>query len=124
VLPLLPALILLIFQGSNVERLAHEGRLPAALQAAHRQMLLEPQGPLGATEESVLASLLAASRTSPELSEAMFRLLLGELAPTPVAEAAEIAAFESHVAPPPADERPLDSPFVESQRSRDGPWVR
>ena len=42
-LPLLPALILLILQGpTNVERMALDGRLPAVLNAIHRQMEATP----------------------------------------------------------------------------------
>jgi hypothetical protein len=37
--PILPILILLLLGPTNVERLAVEGRLPAALLAAHRSMV-------------------------------------------------------------------------------------
>src|SRR4051794_16630366 len=76
-LPLLPALILLILQGpTNVERMALDGRLPAALDAIHRQM--ESSGSeraaLSRADGMAMASLLAISG-DPHLSQALATLL-------------------------------------------------
>jgi protein involved in temperature-dependent protein secretion len=72
-LPLLPALILLLLQGpSNIERLAHEGRLQGALQAVHAQL----QRPALAADDQrkVLAELLAKSGDA-GLARALTQLL-------------------------------------------------
>ncbi|MBC8065182.1 MAG: hypothetical protein H7Y17_10155 [Chlorobia bacterium] len=76
-LPILPALLLLILQGpSSIERMALDGRLPAALEAVTRQ--LEGQDHRNTSVEksdaAVLASLLAFS-SDPGLSHALFQIL-------------------------------------------------
>jgi hypothetical protein len=76
-LPILPALLLLILQGpSSIERLAHEGRLPEALQAVSRQLEMQDNGSERSkdAEAAVLASLLAMG-SDPDLSHALFQLL-------------------------------------------------
>jgi len=121
VLPFLPALILLLLQGpSNFERLAMDARLPAALEAIHRQMA-EPGGPrLSDREEQALASIIAAG-TSAELTHALMSFLwhgrdaAQRVAPQPD----EISYFvvRAHPSPPPQDG------FERCQRTRDGPAI-
>lgn len=105
--PILPVLILLLLQGpSNVERLAREGRLPAALEAVHQELRL-PAPDRTQREETVLVSLMA---------------LLGPGEPEPPAPKSlrEIPTridIPVVVAPiPPAG-------FVACRRTRDGPFV-
>lgn len=101
-LPLLPALLLLILQGpSSVERMALEGRLPAALEAIHRQMEAgDPQG-------------------------ALIRLLsLGEPATDTKATPHLTVEEDKQDTPPPAEPSStrITKGFAKSQRSRDGPF--
>lgn len=126
-LPLLPALLLLILQGpSSVERMALDGRLPAALEAIHRQMESQDhKSPaVSKAEEAMLASLLALSN-DPQVSHALIKLLsLGEPAAMPRPSLAIEAQDES----PPNSIAEGDSAvpvegFAESQRSRDGPFA-
>ena len=126
-LPLLPALLLLILQGpSSVERMALDGRLPAALEAIHRQMESQDhKSPsVSKADEAMLASLLALS-VDPQVSHALIKLLsLGEPALTRKPTIAIEAQAES---PPPIAECDSAVPvegFAESQRSRDGPFAR
>jgi hypothetical protein len=112
-LPLLPALILLLLQGpSNVERLAHDGRLPAALQAIHQQMD-RPEAFPG----DVLASLIAVSNDL-ELSKALYALLSLKAKDDPQPTA--LPVVERTVVLPSAVPA-LSEGYFRSQRTRDGP---
>lgn len=126
-LPILPALLLLILQGpSSIERMALDGRLPAALEAISRQMEAQNHrsNKVERSDEAVLATLLAFSG-DPDLSNALYKLLsldqptdqvrsglidLGDSGPerTPIMSSGEAPAL------------PVVS--IESQRSRDGPF--
>ncbi len=124
--PLLPALLLLILQGpSSIERMALDGRLPAALEAVTRQLESQEQrtGALDKADAAVLASLLAFNG-DPELSHALIRLLsldqsLDAVRTYPVGlEDTEQGSRETIETSPAwvIQERPADC-----QRSRDGP---
>jgi hypothetical protein len=112
-LPILPALILLLLHGpSNFERLATEGRLPAGLEAFHREI-----EPAVANRDRAMLALLATR--DPQLSSALYALLRSEepaLQPVKRIKAraprVEIYAGE---APAPRDG------FEECRRTRDGP---
>lgn len=121
-LPLLPALFLLILQGpSSIEMMASDGRLPAALEAVSRR--LEAQDHRAASLEkadaAVLASLLAIGNDS-EFSNALFRLLTLECCPEPTdsrlgdPEPVEPACFQD-------GQYHLSDAFSTCQRTRDGP---
>jgi len=77
-LPLLPALLLLLLQGpSNIERLAQDGRLPEALDSLHRQMFVSPGAAdlamsslLQMSGDASLAQALATLLATPEGPEA------------------------------------------------------
>jgi len=76
-LPILPALLLLILQGpSSIEKMALDGRLPAALEAISRQMEAQNHrsNKVDRSDEAVLATLLAFSG-DPDLSNALYKLL-------------------------------------------------
>lgn len=117
-LPFLPAILLLLLQGpSNVERLAVQGRLPAALDAVYRTVGQTPT--LREAEQVVLASLLAAGE-DPELSDALLALLRiertrRETTSEPLVDRTPVPPFPDHGPPPPAG-------FSRSQRVRDGPF--
>ena len=120
-LPFIPALILLLLQGpSNFERLAMDSRLPAALEAIHRQMA-EPGGSLlSEREEQALASLIAAG-TNAHLTRALISFLWNDV---DVAKSLDCSSTElrkpiigSCTSPPP------QNGFSRSQRTRDGPAV-
>ncbi|HVT13414.1 MAG TPA: hypothetical protein VHE55_14200 [Fimbriimonadaceae bacterium] len=120
-LPLLPALILLLLQGpANVERMAGSGQLPGALQALHRQMASTPSETCKA-EEVVFASLLAVS-SDKDMSRILLRLLT--FIEPPDAERTPIpASFEESSPPapiPPSLGAPQDG-YFDCRRSRDGP---
>jgi|GEM_PF-1135084 len=126
-LPLLPALLLLILQGpSSIERMALDGRLPAALEAIHQQMeSRDHTSPaMSKADEAMLASLLAMSG-DPQVSHALIKLLsLGEPVAFASAPRLEIEP-ETDDPPNPRPERDtvvLVDGFAESQRSRDGPF--
>ena len=126
-LPILPALLLLILQGpSSIEKMALDGRLPAALEAISRQMEAQNHrsNKVDRSDEAVLATLLAFSG-DPDLSNALYKLLsldqptdqvraslvdLGDSEPerSPIMSSGEVPAL------------PVVS--LESQRSRDGPF--
>jgi hypothetical protein len=124
-LPILPALLLLILQGpSSIERMALEGRLPAALQAVTRQ-IESAEANLASTDDAeaaVWASLLAFSG-DPELSGALIRLLSLDVS---LPERSSGKAFEPNdwVDPPvflSPDRASLPDAHVQCRRSRDGP---
>jgi len=129
-LPLLPALLLLILQGpSSVERMALDGRLPAALEAIHRHMeSRDHQSPaVSKADEAMLASLLALS-SDPQVSHALIKLLsLGE--PFQASSGKSKLVIEAQDESPPSAIVEGDAAipvegFAESQRSRDGPFAR
>jgi hypothetical protein len=110
-LPILPVLLLLLFQGpANFERLALEGRLPAAIEAVQR-MDTPP------SEREAYASLLAASK-DPEFTRAIFNLLKWvEPNEKPLEQPLEPGLLPIGIGESP----PLQDGFKTSQRSRDGP---
>lgn len=115
-LPILPLILILLLQGpANVERLAREGRLPAALEQIHRE-IARPSLPVSAREEALYASLRAAGG-DPELSSVLFALLRKPEPASP--EPTEIPSREPRVALHPAP--PLREGHEECRRSRDGP---
>jgi hypothetical protein len=125
-LPILPALLLLILQGpSSIERMALDGRLPAALEAVSRQIESHDRS-LGSSENAeaaVWASLLAFSG-DPELSGALYRLLSLDAAviPQPTSDGMEPDDWVD----PPKYQRSgtftLPDAYVQCRRSRDGPF--
>ena len=126
-LPLLPALLLLILQGpSSLEKMASDGRLPAALEAIHQQMESREPGStsLSEADEAVLASLLALS-SDPHVSHALLQLLSLDSCCVPVETGRPIGLDWNLDDPPlPIEGRwiaALADGFAHSQRSRDGP---
>ena len=108
-LPILPAILLLFLQGpAHLERLAHEGRLPAGFDAVRFQ---------DGCDDRAIVALLASSNTT-ELSSAILALLeFSQETPT-ACERTEISTFVA-IAEPPV---PLPHVgFAKGQRSRDGP---
>ena len=125
-LPILPALILLILQGpTNVERLVRDGRLPEALASISRQIESRPtsgsQSMQAAAKSVALASLLTLGN-DPELASALVHMLA---LPEPVVESVpEVHSDEDVQAGIPLERgtgQCLLDGFAESQRSRDGP---
>ena len=103
-LPILPAILLLFLQGpANIERLAHEGRLPAAIEAVH-------------SDDRAIAALLAASHS--ELSHALLALIDWSESESKPIKKQEISTFVAIV---PHPITATSSGFTTSQRSRDGP---
>ena len=120
-LPLLPALILLWLQGpSNFERLAVDGRLPAALEAIHRQMASSESENLSDRDQQELASLLAGGIDS-QLSHAFLALFKKNKS----AIQPRVLATDSISTPIPDQDSAKDprDGYERSQRSRDGPSV-
>jgi hypothetical protein len=120
-LPLLPALILFLLQGpSNFERLAVDGRLPAALDAIHRQMDRPGIEQLSERDQETLASLLAAGLDT-QFSNAFFAYLNrgNEHPHTPILASKELGRpiLASRGVPP------TQEGFERFQRSRDGPAI-
>jgi len=120
-LPLLPALILMLLQGpSNFERLAVDGRLPAALEAIHRHMAQPGSEKLSEREEQALASLIAAG-SSAQLTRALMSFLWHgdekpQSAEPPACESSQpVVCFN--------DSPPAPDGFERSQRTRDGPAI-
>lgn len=97
-----------------------DARLPAALEAIHRQMA-EPGGSqLSEREEQALASLIAAG-TNVQLTRALMSFLWNG---PETASKIDPSSFElanpiigSNASPPPQDD------FGRSQRTRDGPAI-
>ncbi len=125
-LPILPALLLLILQGpSSIEKMALDGRLPAALEAVSRQMEARDHLTGGSSEAdaAVLASLLAMSG-DPDLSHALFQLLAIEPSIGKVTQTQKIEP-DDQITPVPIDSQAgqsLPEGCLKSQRSRDGPF--
>lgn len=124
-LPILPALLLLILQGpSSIEKMALEGRLPAALEAASRRMEAQEHR-FGSTEKAdaaVLASLLALSG-DPDLSHALYQLLSLDQGTSlwTTVDSPESGDWVDRKPLKVGSHPSLPEPFLESQRSRDGP---
>lgn len=116
-LPILPALILLLLQGpSNMERLARQGRLPAALDAIYRdgdrvELSRSMQ------DQVVFASLLATHDA--HLSGALFALLAPEH--EPIEPPLKAAPLERKSVVLPGDAPAPCEGFSRSSRTRDGP---
>jgi hypothetical protein len=120
-LPLLPALILLLLKGpAGIERMAWNGQLPSALHALHRQMAKAPERTCAA-DEVVFASLLAVSGNK-DMSRALLHLLTYV---EPAATETPTHVAKSDEASPPVPIPPtLGTPsngYFACQRSRDGP---
>jgi hypothetical protein len=124
-LPILPALLLLILQGpTSIEKMALDGRLPAALDAISRKMEGQSHSSRVAerADEAVLATLLAFSG-DPDLSHALYTLLSLD---QPCEKPARVAFGEAE----PQQVHNFLGPIIgalptvslESQRSRDGPF--
>lgn len=126
-LPILPALLLLILQGpSSIEKMALDGRLPAALEAVSRQMESQDHrsGSIEKADAAVLASLLAFSN-DPDLSKALVRLLALD-APIDAPSHAWIPDEEPEPEPRPLSQEgsapAIPDGWIKNQRSRDGPF--
>jgi hypothetical protein len=122
-LPLLPALILLLLQGpAGIERMAWNGQLPGALDALHRQMARSERN--CAADEVAFASLLAVSGDK-NMSRALLHLLaLIEPAPPEQPRQIVVAEESSPPVPIPPSLGALPDGYFACRRSRDGPrWV-
>lgn len=125
-LPILPALLLLILQGpSSIEKMALDGRLPAALEAVSRRMEAQDHrsGSIEKADAAVLASLLALSG-DPDLSHALIQLLSLDQGPDTSGKAKlrKLDEWIERVRLDTNSEPILPEPSLESQRSRDGPF--
>ena len=126
-LPLLPALILLLLNGpANLERMAERGALPAALAAIHQKAAPQNQTLNSAkAEQYALASLLSLTG-DPQLSRALAQIFSLQVAceVLPSAQPPAIKEADSSGEPPPIAHS-IGKPqrgFLHSQRSRDGPY--
>lgn len=119
-LPIIPALLLLLLQGpANIERMASEGRLPAALDAMHRHMAKPTQSQVRPTENVVLASLLAVSNDR-EMSQFLWQMLsIAEPTDPVVSIPVEPEAVAPIECPPRLGD--ISEGFFASGRTRDGP---
>lgn len=125
-LPILPALLLLILQGpSSIEKMALDGRLPAALEAVSRRMEAQDHrsGSMEKADAAVLASLLALSG-DPDLSHALIQLLSLDQGSdnSGKAKLRKLDEWVERVRLDTKSEPILPEPSLESQRSRDGPF--
>jgi hypothetical protein len=120
-LPLLPALILLILQGpSDMERVTRDARLPAALSALTRHIEGGHDRSFTDEEQAAIASLLATSR-DPELAHALLLILqTGSVGSGHRPPDLGDERLEPGGAPPPTLGRPSEG-FLQAQRTRDGP---
>lgn len=134
-LPLLPALILLLFNGpAHVERMADGGALPAALAAIQQRIDSGETVSLSQAraDHLALASLLSFGG-DPQISHALARLLISDLGsrisdlrgsdPAPLSHLSELDSLSSDprcAIRDPRSELPRAG-FAECQRSRDGP---
>jgi hypothetical protein len=117
-LPILPALLLLILQGpSSIEKMALDGRLPAALEAVSRQMESQDHrsGSIEKADAAVLASLLAFSN-DPDLSDTP------EAAPNHALGLDEEPESEPRPLSPDSETPAMPDGWIKNQRSRDGPF--
>ena len=133
-LPLLPALILLLLNGpANIERMADGGALPAALAAIQHRIDSGEAVNLSQAraDQLALASLLSLSG-DPHSSHALARLLISDLGSrtsdlhqsdvAPESRLVELEPSGSDQRSPIRDPRSeIQEGHAESQRSRDGP---
>lgn len=127
-LPLLPALILLLLSGpANIERLAEGGALPAALAAVQQRVAASPNSDKelaqARADQFALASLLSLSG-DPQLSRALAHIFAIHVACEPIPSARPTSLSEESKSEPPPPARSIGKPqsgFLRSQRSRDGP---
>jgi len=124
-LPLLPALILLLLNGpANLERMAEHGALPKALQAIHQRSLDNDQKLDSAkADQFALASLLSLTG-DPQLSSALAQIFSIQVAAEAQPVSSTFSQAESDDSDPPPVDRTIGTPqrgFLSSQRSRDGP---
>ncbi len=118
-LPLLPALILLLLHGpSNIETLSHNGGLPRALHAVQRPDSA-PVLQRAKADEYALASLLRLSG-DPQFSSALSALLVMRSEEVEASFGPVVAEPHGTNFPAPFDGK-LREGFDRSQRSRDGP---
>jgi hypothetical protein len=137
-LPLLPALILLLLNGpANIERMAEGGALPAALAAIQQRIDAGDRVSTSRAraDQFALASLLSLSG-DPQISHALARLLISDLGsriadihdsdPALASRLAELdaARSESRSKIQDPESEIVQDGFAESQRSRDGPLSR
>ena len=119
-LPLLPALILLLLQGPAAsQRMAWNGQLPGALDALHRQMA-NSDGKVKTSDESVLASLLAAT-SGEDVSRALAQLFALALPEPGVQFERTFESACTNKGPRFEPPGPLQDGFLSCRRSRDGP---
>jgi hypothetical protein len=129
--PLLPAILLLLLNGSSgLDRTAYDGCLPEAIKALHRQINegdSEKQATLlkGLRSELIIASLLAGSNDE-QLSQAISELLMlvgmSDLAPPPrTATFVDFPEPDEQLALGHEASPRLNEGFSHTARSRDGP---
>lgn len=120
-LPILPALLLLLLQGpANIDRMAAEGRLPAALKSMHRGIAAPANRLSSAADNVVLASLIAVS-SDHEISQVLLNIL--SLVETGVENSpSEFGAEPRQSIAGPPQLGALTDGFLSCQRSRDGPF--
>lgn len=123
-LPLLPALILLLLNGpANIERLAEGGALPAMLAAIQKRIDApgSAQEARSRADDVALASLLTLS-SDPRISHALVRILVLGIKPSEVHDCEPPKLAEQSEPPPRADSLgQVQDGYLRSQRSRDGP---
>lgn len=134
-LSLIPAILLLAFQGpSALERLGHEGRLPSALRALERALIAQsaraesdsktPVKAVSTAEAKRVFAQLAALTSGPAFTAAIAQYLEGagqtDL-PSPPAAAPSLLDEPKAVLPTPPVTAGLSNGFIQNRRSRDGP---
>lgn len=119
-LPLIPALLLLLLQGpSNVERLAQDGRLPEALNSIHQRLGVSSQA-----ADLAMSSLLSMSNDA-SLAQALATLLAADSPETPKLVCRRISELPVAGCPLPDWASPrLTEGYEKGLRSRDGPGTR
>ena len=129
-LPLLPALILLLLNGpANIERLAEGGALPAAIAAVQQKVAAAPNSNFAQAraDQLALASLLSLSG-DPQLSKALAHIFAMHVDcdVQPSVQPDGLVQEEKGNEPPPIARSIGDTRegFLNSQRSRDGPLSR
>ncbi|CAN5522137.1 hypothetical protein BH11ARM1_BH11ARM1_00470 [soil metagenome] len=116
-LPILPAILLLLFQSpANIQRMAQEGHWPAVFEAVQR---LDQHD--ASIESETIAHLLAASN-APQLTQALVAILRWLDQPEAIASEPVLAnrtaqTFQTSQSPPAEDG------FVACRRTRDGPQI-
>ncbi len=122
-LPILPALLLLLLSGSTKMDRAVAACLPGGLEALHRTCAAKPIGD-AAKAERLWASLLALKVGPAEMGRALAALMAIDAATaSPATPAAETA--ERVLQPPNAGKHPKrHDGWTRSCRTRDGPATR